>query len=483
MTDVWTETAKPAVKFDQYGRYLVQNKPHTRVTTFIDAIKDGYHLNAWKRRMVAIGITDHRSLQLEVAACRDDKKTLDKVCERAISKAKGDEGSSIGTSLHDLTEAVDCGRSVNVPEPWDSDVNAYRRALVEHDVEILPDWIEGFIVNRTLTVAGRFDRFVRTPGIDGLVAWDLKTGADCYFTEHAAQLALYAYAEERWDPNTDTTEPMPADVNKSVGIICHLPEGRATCTLYVVDIAAGWQAAQLAHSVRKWWSRRNDKSLAHVYDPAAATATRRAYLWRRAERLRDANPDGLTLLAALWPAGVSTFKQCDTHTTAELDAIEKIIVELEARFALPFLGGGDPEGGLVVLDCERMIARLQALPADLLAAVEAAAVGKVPHLRSLAVRREHLDALEQVVTPIEAEHARRVDTVKTMVNVVLTADGPEFLPAVVAYATAGERTVDRVTADDLPVIGDVCDQLADGRLVIGWDDDGVPLLRGKEEAA
>jgi hypothetical protein len=80
------------------------------------------------------------------------------------------------------------------------------------------------------------------------------------------QLALYANADAVWNARTDRYEPMPA-VAKDVAVVMHLPVGRATCELYAVDIAAGWEAAQLCQSVRQWRTR---KTLAA---PLSASAT------------------------------------------------------------------------------------------------------------------------------------------------------------------------------------------------------------------
>jgi hypothetical protein len=471
------ERAEPIM--DKRGqRYVVKGEPRTRVTTFIDAVKNGYHIAKWREHMVAIGVAENRSLQLEVAACRDEWLKLDAVCGKAIERAKGTEGSSIGTSLHDLTEMIDRGATVSVPEPWATDLDAYRRTLADAGIEIVAEWIEGFVVHHELKVAGRYDRFVRAPGIEGLVAFDLKTGQRLYPTEHATQLALYANAPEQWDPTTDTTSPMPDDINKDVGIICHLPEGQGTCSLHVVDIRAGWDAVQLAASVRRWQARTD---LMQPYDPSAGTATKRAYLLRRVERLRDAAPDALGILAAQWPTEVPTFKQSDTHSDLELSAIQVAVEGVESRYRLAFVPT-DAAEGLVYLDAERMVARLQALPPDLLAVVEAAArEGSIPNLRSSAVRREHLDALEQVLGPVEMEHEQRRYDVQTVLAEAVAPDDHELVTALAAHVSDG-RGIDRLTEGDVARLREMCDQLNRGDVVFVAVDDGW-IIQAKQGAA
>ena len=46
-------------------------------------------------------------------------------------------------------------------------------------------------------------------------------------------------------------------VDQQHGIVMHLPVGKGECTLYEVDIAAGWEAVQLAVDVRAWRKRRD----------------------------------------------------------------------------------------------------------------------------------------------------------------------------------------------------------------------------------
>jgi hypothetical protein len=67
----------------------------------------------------------------------------------------------------------------------------------------------------------------------------------------AVQLAIYAHADTIYDPATKTHEAMPP-VDQDKALVIHLPAGKATCTLYEVDIAAGWEAAQHALWTRNW---------------------------------------------------------------------------------------------------------------------------------------------------------------------------------------------------------------------------------------
>lgn len=74
--------------------------------------------------------------------------------------------------------------------------------------------------------------------------------------EIAIQLALYAHGAAIWNPIRQEYEPMPK-VNQELAVVMHTPVGRAVSTLYAIDIAAGWKAAQLCKAVRGWRSRRD----------------------------------------------------------------------------------------------------------------------------------------------------------------------------------------------------------------------------------
>ena len=116
--------------------------------------------------------------------------------------------------------------------------------------------IERLVVVDPHMVAGTPDRIGMYRGRGRPKIADLKTGAS---VEHsmgaiAVQLAIYAHANAIYDNGERL--PMP-DVDLERAVVIHLPVGAGTCTLYEVDIAAGWEAFQLAMTVRDWRKRRD----------------------------------------------------------------------------------------------------------------------------------------------------------------------------------------------------------------------------------
>lgn len=257
-------------KRDHWGRYKL---PHpddpakevawTRATTFADSVEDTYGLTKWKQRGTAVGIGQRPDL-LALAQSLDmenDKKSLDDVCEQALMVAKANERSNLGTALHRMTERLDRGERFTPPPAYRADMAAYFAVKEQYGMETHPSYIERITVVPEFTVAGTMDRIVRMAG--QVYIADVKTGDLKYgWGKIAIQLALYAHGKGLWNPQTATYDNMPP-VNQDKGIVIQIPVGQGTCKLWWVDIAAGWQAAQVCKWVRDW---RKNKQLATTFE-------------------------------------------------------------------------------------------------------------------------------------------------------------------------------------------------------------------------
>lgn len=249
------------VRRDRWGRYLIPDPDTgkavswTRVTTFAKAISDTEGLQRWGERMAVKGLMGRADLQaLAAATPLDDRRTLNKLAEQAKEAAGYKTAANQGTALHSYTERVDRGElgPGDIPEPWGALVRAYVQALRDHGIRVLPSLIERVIVVKRYQVAGTFDRIVEMPNGELWVA-DLKTGRDLSYSENeiAIQLALYAHADAIFDYETGKFETMP-EVNQEKALVMHLPIDGSGCTLYKINIAHGWKAAELCESVRNW---------------------------------------------------------------------------------------------------------------------------------------------------------------------------------------------------------------------------------------
>jgi hypothetical protein len=356
MTFTTVDTTSPdaKVKRDQWGRYRIphpdtgKEQSWTRATTLANTLADRYGLEQWAKRNVVLGIGARSDLYAQAASCTvDDKDQLTLIVNQAEEAAASKAKANLGTALHRFTERIDAGESVDVPDPWRADVDAYTATMTAHGIVIVPGWIERILVVPEIDAAGMCDRLCNAlwplPRIG-----DLKTGADVVrygMTEIALQEAIYAHASHWYDPTTGELHPMPR-IDQDKALVMHLPVGKATCTIYEVNIAAGWEAVQLAVDVRKWRQR---KDLAGILVPTVLDE-RQAYLdhldrleWvrDRVQAIKDAGH--AASLAALWSQHpeIPTFPKGGPRTPDELSIVVGMCDLVEAEHGMPF-GVSDP---------------------------------------------------------------------------------------------------------------------------------------------
>ena len=247
---------------DQWGRPLVvpaggnRPRPYIRSSSAAKTIEDTYNLELWARRNIAFGMSRDPSLVARLLAVGGDpgawdgeaKKAVNRIHEDAATVAQAHKGADIGTAVHRLTEMLDRGEPV-VAGPYEADLTAYTNALIAAGLSTVPEFVECRLVCDSLELAGTADRLLRRSNGTWVVG-DIKTGAtvDYGALGWAAQLAAYAHSD-LYDPTTTCRTPTPP-LDKVVGIIIHLPAGQGTCTLYELDLTAGYRAAVLANEVR-----------------------------------------------------------------------------------------------------------------------------------------------------------------------------------------------------------------------------------------
>lgn len=298
------------VKRDRWKRYLLpdpytgEERAWTRASTLARCLADEYQLTGWKLRMVAIGIAKSKDLAAGVLAIKDPdepeaKKTLKDIVGKAMERAESSRGATFGTALHNFTHRLDRGEpmaSLNAPEPLDADLVEYQATLARYGLGIVPDLIERIVVCPDLGAAGTLDRILsQHPGPFSqcpLTVGDLKTGktVDWSWLEWAIQLAIYANATHMWDPVTASYIPMPAPdvLDRDRALIIHLPVGKATGTVYGVNLIEGYEAAKLAERVRVmrnngkgygWSINPVNREALLIYRVSHADASELARLW------------------------------------------------------------------------------------------------------------------------------------------------------------------------------------------------------------
>jgi hypothetical protein len=270
---------------DRYKRPLIipvgggKPIPYYRASSFGDVLDDRSNLEKYLRRMAVKGMSTRPDITFQVSVTPlTEKWKLNQLVEDAIEAAGGGQRASLGTSLHSLTEMMDRGDPLPpFPAEYAGDLAAYRAATSVFTHQS----IETFLVNDIVKAAGTPDRTSthaapltfgggKFPAVTlppATRVTDLKTGGHKdYLGGHAIQLAIYSRAVN-YDPATG--ERTPLDVDQDWGVIFHAPAGEGTCTLYAVDLNAGWEGALLAAEVRAWRKR---KGLATPAAPALSVA-------------------------------------------------------------------------------------------------------------------------------------------------------------------------------------------------------------------
>lgn len=277
---------------DSVGRYRLTHPETKKVSTFSRAttiaksVRPGADegLGDWKDRMMLFGLAQNpdlmEGLEADLIGTEDEWKlsrAARKIAEDSRIAAGSADGREFGTALHAWTEAIDHGNKTfaDVPDQMRQHVASYIAALVQAQVEVIPEYVERIVYCPITDTVGTVDRIYRLP--DGrLVIGDIKTSSniDYAWAEIVAQLAQYANASHMLSTDGRTWEPMPK-VDPSIGVIAsipHTPKDRGIhCDMYPVNLAKGKYLIELAMAVRAANTADERKSL--PFPPIVQTYT------------------------------------------------------------------------------------------------------------------------------------------------------------------------------------------------------------------
>lgn len=320
------------IERDQWKRPLLpdptngRKRAWTRVTTMANTIADRYALEKWNQRNLVRGMAVREDLLVRAAAAGDDKDELTAVVDAALEAAQATSAADTGTALHRITERLDRGEDVTVPKDYQGDVEAYTTSMTDNGIKVLDGWIERIVIAPDLECAGTPDRLVTCPSSDLAVVWDLKTGANALrysLVDISAQLAIYAAATHYYDGKL---HEMPA-VEQDFALMCHLPAGSGTATIYSVDLQVGRAVAKLCTQVRAW---RKAENVAKAYMPGVTDTGIR----QRVTNIKTYLDGGA--LPVDWPEGIATpSRHPEPYTALEASLVQNWCEQVEDALNIP----------------------------------------------------------------------------------------------------------------------------------------------------
>lgn len=373
-------------------------------------IENMTNIQKWAERATALGchlapdlLAPLTTLDPDQLNLDDDqaRELLDGIAAQAKRVAKAVLAADRGTHVHELTEDDDNeidwitkaerGDDLGLPAfVQEALVEAWRKALERFGLEILA--VEARVVDDHWRQAGTLDRIARltrdlrfvmadgevlTIAAGTIVVLDIKTGKLRldrrgfveYWNGYAVQVRSYAHGVP-YDPDTDTRGEWPWQIDQNYAIIAHLDvlaalDGEAVCRLFLVDIAAGFEAGERCVWAKEWERRTDVVSLpnddlavrvAVVEEPVVPTYGPVTVTAAEIPTPEPADPDALAALAERYAvirdhseaaaryvvtqaqvAEIPGFKT-GGHTAAQADALERIIELAEAQADIPFPG-------------------------------------------------------------------------------------------------------------------------------------------------
>jgi hypothetical protein len=252
---------------DSSHSYWLNGKRAKSASKVAKIASDGYALEIYGKRQVAIGMTLDKTLVEDVAVDIDNREKINEVCERAEFVAKSHARANRGTQRHRVFELLLLGQTDRfITDQQRADAEVLARTLDRYRLEPpAPHLVEGFVAWPDQYVVGRFDAYLRHEGRHVLT--DLKSGVNAVKYPHATvvQCALYRFAPHisaavthNGDRSMVTEWTVaPGDADDEIAYVIHCDDGHDVGELWRLDLKEGRAGAELALSVVEWRKRRS----------------------------------------------------------------------------------------------------------------------------------------------------------------------------------------------------------------------------------
>lgn len=261
------EESEQKIPRDRWDRPLIwlpdgsKRVPYARASSYGGQIEDKSALVKWQMRQVLRGVAIDRTIADRVPAValdranqtgafsKQDKDTMNALVEQAQEAAGSNDKSGLGTAIHAATEYVDRGESLDGLSPLLVDrANAYYKATREAGIK--PLTIEQFGVEDENQVAGTWDRTIAAAWFGGRNRiGDVKTSGSMDFAGIGFMVQLAEYAH-MCAYELDGTRTPHENIDLDTGVIIHVDRNMGGhVEIFEIDIAAGWQFANLARQI------------------------------------------------------------------------------------------------------------------------------------------------------------------------------------------------------------------------------------------
>ncbi|KXO90903.1 Uncharacterised protein (plasmid) [Tsukamurella tyrosinosolvens] len=235
----------------------------TRATTLAKSLDDSTNLTNWMLRGTVLGLANNPHLLNGIDTTAHphiatleffDRKSLERIANKAKRSVGGDDGSVFGNKLHAWLEAIIAGATTFDQAP--KDLQPYLAVLFESMRRLGFQFVDK-MVERTVFIpasglVGTFDFLAVTPDGDWVIG-DLKTSSsiDWSWLSIAIQLAQYSTATMMLSWDGSRWEVMPP-VSRVFALVLSVPKDEPipTCTPYVVDLNLGSEMMETALRVQ-----------------------------------------------------------------------------------------------------------------------------------------------------------------------------------------------------------------------------------------
>ncbi len=218
-----------------------------RMTNLASAFSDQKRLQAWRERMIMLGLrtAEGEVLYDELMAAGVDqmdpleaKDFLEKMADKVADAAGAGHGSRRGTARHTMLQVFQESNVLTGSRTMRLQLHSLQSALVEHHLEPLPGWSERRVCNTSIGTMGTLDLGVRCLLTGQVGIMDLKTQRRFWtFQEIAGQQWGYDGADWVWEGPPDRTgawiEPPAWNLTgarggefegRRVALLAHMPQ-------------------------------------------------------------------------------------------------------------------------------------------------------------------------------------------------------------------------------------------------------------------